>query len=146
MRETSRLVEMISGVPVVTGPAEIDVTTADQLRSALIEAAQGHATVVVDLTHTGFCDSTGLGVLIRAHKRALAEGGEVRLVIPDGGAVSRIFALTSLHRFIPRFGGLAEALRQAPAAAIAPQPPPPRVPAWARTPAPATRTTEAPSL
>jgi anti-anti-sigma factor len=127
MRETSRLVEMISGVPVVTGPAEIDVTTADQLRSALLEAAQGHATVVVDLTHTGFCDSTGLGVLIRAHKRALAEGGEVRLVIPDGGAVSRIFALTSLHRFIPRFGSLAEALRPAPAAAIAPQPPPPRV-------------------
>lgn len=125
MRETSCLVEMISGVPVVTGPAEIDATTADQLRSALLEAAHSHATVVVDLTHTGFCDSTGLGVLIRAHKRALAEGGEVRLVIPDGGAVSRIFALTSLYRFIPRFGSLADALRQAPA--IAPQPPPPRV-------------------
>jgi anti-anti-sigma factor len=121
MSETSYLVEMISGVPVVTGTAQIDITTADQLRTALLEAAaHGHATIVVDLTHAGFCDSTGLGVLIRAHKRALAEGGEVRLVIPAGSAVSRIFTLTSLYRFIPRFDSLPEALRQAPAAAVRP--------------------------
>lgn len=111
MPDLSYLVEMISGVPVVTAPAEIDVTIAAQLRAALLEAAaHGHTTVVVDMTHTRFCDSTGLGVLIRAHKRALEEGGEVRLVIPAGGVVYRIFTLTSLYRFIPRFGSLPEAL------------------------------------
>ena len=56
------------------------------------------------------------GVLIRAHKRALQEGGELRLVIPPGGAVSRIFTLTSLYRFIPRFASLGEALLQRPTA------------------------------
>jgi anti-sigma B factor antagonist len=124
MPDTSYLVEMISGVPVVTAPAEIDVTTANPLRTALLEAAaQGQATIVVDMTYTTYCDSAGLGVLIRAHKRALAEGGEVRLVIPAGGAVDRIFTLTSLYRFIPRFGGLPEALRPGPAAAAQqPQP------------------------
>ena len=102
---------MISGVPVVTGPAGIDVTNADQLRTALLDAAaHGHVTVVVDMTRTGFCDSAGLHVLIRAHKRALEEGGEVRLVVPAGGAGSRIFTLTSLHLFVPRFGSLPEAL------------------------------------
>ena len=110
--------EMISGVPVVTAAADIDVTTADQLRLVLLEAAaDGHITVVVDMTRTLFCDCSGLGVLVRAHTRALAEGGGLRLVIPADGAVFRIFTLTSLDRFIPRFGSLQEALLQRPAAA-----------------------------
>lgn len=120
MRKTSYLIAMISGVPVVAGPPEIDITTADQFRSALLEAAHGHATMVVDLTQTDFCDSAGLGLLIRAHKRALAAGGEVRLVIPPGGAVSRVFTLSSLYRFIPRFDSLAEALGPG-SAAVRPQ-------------------------
>lgn len=83
-------VEMISGVPVMTAPAEIDVTAAEQLRAVLLEwAGHGHATVVVDMTRTQFCDSSGPGVLVRAHKRALEEGGGLRLVIPPVGTVFR---------------------------------------------------------
>ena len=112
---------MVTGVPVVTPPAEIDLTTADRFRLVLLEAAaHGDATVVVDMTHTKFCDSAGLSVLARAHKQALEEGGELRLVIPAGGAVFRVFTLTSLHRFIPRFASLQEALPQRPAAAPIP--------------------------
>ena len=121
MPDVSYLVEMISGVPVVTPPAEIDLTTADRLRLVLLEAtARGHTTVVVDMTHTKFCDSAGFGVLARAHKRALEDGGELRLVMPAGGAVFRVFTLTSLHRFIPRFGSLQDALPQRPDAAPVP--------------------------
>jgi anti-anti-sigma regulatory factor len=39
----------------------------------------GHATIVVDMTRTRFCDATALGVLVMAHKRAVAEAGELRL-------------------------------------------------------------------
>ena len=114
-------VEMISGVPVVAAPIEVDATTAEQLRAILLEAAShGHTTVVVDMTGTLFCDSSGLSVLIRAHKRALEEGGELRLVIPPDGTVFRIFTLTSLYRFIPRFDSLTEALLQRPAALVRP--------------------------
>jgi len=114
-------VEMIGGVPVVAAPEEIDAATAEQLRAVLLEAARhGFTTVVVDMTRTQFCDSSGLSVLIRAHKRALEEGGELRLVIPPDGAVFRIFTLTSLYRFIPRFGSLNEALLQKPAAPVLP--------------------------
>jgi anti-sigma B factor antagonist len=112
-------VEMITGIPVVRAPAEIDITTAERLRAVLNAAiARGHTTVVVDMTGTQFCDSSGLGVLVRAHKRALEAGGELRLVMPADGAVFRTFTMTSLYRFIPRFGSLQEALLQRPATAI----------------------------
>jgi len=121
MSDGSYLIQMITGVPVVRAPAEVDVTTAEQLRAVLLEAAtHGHTTVVVDMTRTQFCDSSGLSVLIRAHKRALEYGGELRLVIPADGPVYRLFSLTSLYRFIPRFGSLREAILQRPAAPIPP--------------------------
>jgi len=109
--------EVVSGVPVVTAPEEIDITNAPQLRSALLEAAAyGHGTLVADMTRTRFCDSSGLHVLIAAHRRAGAEGREVLLVIPST-AVLRVFALTGMDTVIPNFTSLAEALAQAPAAA-----------------------------
>jgi anti-sigma B factor antagonist len=103
--------KVINGVPVVAAPAEIDITTAEQLRAVLVEAAGGgHPTIVVDMTRTMFCDSSGLHTLLRAHKRALSAGGELRLVLPADGAVTRIVNLTCLNSFIPCFSSLAEAL------------------------------------
>jgi anti-sigma B factor antagonist len=76
---------MINGMPVVTTPAEIDAATADQLRAALLHAGgRGHTTIVVDMTRTRFCDSAAVHALIAAHKRVLAEGGGLRLVVPRG--------------------------------------------------------------
>src|SRR5690242_438915 len=111
------------GVPVVTAPQEIDITTAAGLRTAMLTAAaRGPGTFVVDLTGTRFCDSAGLQVLAGAHKRARAEGGEVLLVITSA-AVLRIFALTGLDRVIPNFASLQEALGHAPAATATPDQP-----------------------
>jgi len=108
---------MAGGVPVVTAPAEIDTTTAGQLRAILFGwHTRGHATVVVDMTHTQFCDSAGLRELVRAHKRARAEGGELRLVLPADGAVMRVFTVTGLDRLIPHFPVPEQALAQVPTA------------------------------
>ena len=109
-------VEAVGGVLVVRAPEEIDVTNAAGLRAALLEAAaHGQGTFVVDMSQTGFCDSAGLHALVAAHRRAQAEGGEVRLVI-CGAAVPRIFAITGIDRVIPTFISLDEALTRAPAA------------------------------
>ena len=106
-------VEVVQGVPVVAAPEEIDITNAEVLRAALLTAAaDGYGTLVVDMTRTRFCDSSGLHTLIAAHKRAEAEGREVLLVIPST-AVLRVFALTAMDRVIPNFTTLAEALAQA---------------------------------
>ena len=106
---------MSRGVPVVTAPAEIDITSADQLRVVLLDAAaRGHATVVVDLTRTRFCDCCGLHTLLRAHNLAQADGGELRLVTPAGGLVPRLLALTCLDRLIPCFTSLKDAMPRYP--------------------------------
>src|ERR1700746_4180847 len=90
MPDGSFPVEVVGGVPVVAAPEEIDITNAEALRSALLTAAAtGHGTLVVDMTRTRFCDSSGLHTLLGAHKRAEAEGREVLLVIP-GPAVLRV--------------------------------------------------------
>ncbi len=109
---------MINGVAVVSAPAEIDIVNAEQLRIVLRDAGRlGHAAVVVDMTGTRFCDSEGFSVLVGAHKWALAEGGGLRLVIPAGSPVLRVFRVIGLGRFIPRFGSLEQALAPEPAAA-----------------------------
>jgi anti-sigma B factor antagonist len=110
--------QMVGGVPVVMAPAEIDMTTAGQLRAILFDwHSRGHATVIVDMTGTQFCDCAGLRELALAHQRAVRGGGGLRLVIPAGGVVLRVFTVTGLDRLIPRFTALEQALGQVPAAA-----------------------------
>jgi anti-sigma B factor antagonist len=116
-------VETVRGIPVVTAPAEIDITNATQLRTALLEAsAYGPGTLVVDMTRTLFCDSAALNALVGAHRRALAEGGGVLLAV-TGGPVLRILALTGLSSVIPHFASLEEALAQTVGAASIPEHP-----------------------
>ena len=115
-------IEMVRGVPVVAAPEEIDASNADWLRAVLLEAAcRGQATFVVDMTGTQFCASAGVGALVHAHTRALAEGGELRLVIPTSALVLRVFALTGIDQVIPNFADLDEALQPAPAAPTPPR-------------------------
>src|SRR5947208_208115 len=86
--------EVAGGVQVVAAPEEIDITNAPDLRSALQAAgADGHRTLVLDMSRTRFCDSAGIHTLLAMHKRAQSEGGELLLVMPDP-PVLRIFAIT----------------------------------------------------
>jgi anti-anti-sigma factor len=102
---------------VVAAPGAIDASNADWLRTTLLDtAACGYATFVVDLTRTRLCASAGIGALVRAHKRALAEGGELRLVMPTSAAALGVFAVTGIGRLIPSFTDLDQALQPAPAA------------------------------
>ena len=105
-------VEVVSGVPVVAAPEEIDMISAPDLRSALLEAAaQGHGMLVVDMSRTQFCDSSGVHTLLAAHERARAEGSELLLVI-SAPVVLRIFEITGLDRIIRSFPSLDGALAQ----------------------------------
>ena len=119
MLDVSYPTRIVRDVPVVAAPEKIDIATAYGLRAALASAARGSATVVVDMTRTRSCDAVGLHVLVRAHKRALATGGELRLVIssPD---VLQLFAITGIERVIGHFTTLDEALAHLPAHASQP--------------------------
>jgi anti-sigma B factor antagonist len=89
---------------------EVDLATSPQLHAKLVDLVEvGEAgSVVVDLTSVAFMDSTGLGVLLAAHKRARAYGGRVLLVCPEG-PVLRVLRLTGMDKVLSIHGSLAEA-------------------------------------
>jgi anti-sigma B factor antagonist len=97
------------GLPVVSAPDEIDVSNAGQFRSALLTAAAGHPTIVIDLSATEFCDSSGLSVLVGALRRAMADGGEARLVAVTPG-VLRILGITGVGSLFRLYASLDDAL------------------------------------
>jgi anti-sigma B factor antagonist len=105
-------ISWIDGVPVVSAPAEIDVTNAAQLGDALRSCADaGNGSLVVDMSTTTFCDSAGVEQLVRAHRRAEAVDGEVRLVI-GVVTVMRILAIIGVDRIMPVFTSLDDALAE----------------------------------
>lgn len=89
---------------VVAVRGEIDLSSAPELRSSLLEqAAAGRATLVLDLSGVTFIDSTGLSVLLSGMKRLREAGGDLLLVI-ENPQILRIFeitGLTGLFRILP---------------------------------------------
>jgi anti-sigma B factor antagonist len=74
----------------------LDIATSPTLRAALMEAAdRDHHEMIVDLSQLEFLDSTGLGALIGAHKRAAEHQGAVRLVAQEG-QILRLLRITGL--------------------------------------------------
>ena len=97
------------GSCVVALEGEVDVYTAPRLKDALVEAiADGCANVVVDLDKVAFIDSSGLGVLVGALRRAKERGGTVRLVCTREG-ILKIFRITGLDKVFPIFASRDEA-------------------------------------
>ncbi len=74
----------------------LDIATSPTLRAALMEAAdRDEHEIVVDLSQLEFLDSTGLGALIGAHKRAAEHHGSIRLVAQEG-QILRLLRITGL--------------------------------------------------
>jgi anti-anti-sigma factor len=100
----------VNGVPVIRPDDEVDATNADRLRSAILAAAgTGSELLVIDMSGTAFCDSTGLNVLVRAHKRLEEGGGQLRLVAREP-TLLRIFKVTGMETMFAMFGSLQDAL------------------------------------
>jgi len=82
---------------IVTASGEIDLYTAPALQAELAAVlGGGHPVrVVVDLSGVGFCDSTGMIVLLSAMKRARERGGALDLAGPQP-AVRKVLQVTGL--------------------------------------------------
>ena len=99
---------------VIALPAEIDMANAGEAGQRLGSAvAAGVRTVIADMTATTFCDSSGIGMLVRAHKQAAANRAELRLVVP-APAVLRSLTLASIDQLMPIYPGLGMALAAGP--------------------------------
>lgn len=74
---------------------ELDLSTADALRAALDEGSKASSRIAVDLTEVSFLDSSSLGVLVAAMKRAKERNGDLALVGVQGSP-AKVIALTGL--------------------------------------------------
>ena len=99
---------------IIALPAEIDMANADRVGQQLGSAlAPGVTTVIADMRATRFCDSSGISVLVRAHKQATANGTQLRLVVPSA-AVLRILTLVQMDHLLLISPTLSQALAAGP--------------------------------
>jgi anti-sigma B factor antagonist len=101
-----------SGAQVFALHGSLDIATSPTVRAALLDAAErGQRELIIDLTRLEFLDSTGLGALIGAHKRAKEGGGRVSLVVQEG-QILRLLRITGLLGVFPVYSTLDDALNE----------------------------------
>ena len=101
------------GWTVLAVSGEIDIATAPSLREKLHSLlANQKLRLVIDLDDVGFLDSTALGVLVGALKRARTDDGEVRIACAQP-RVLKVFEITRLDSAFDLFDSVEEAVRGA---------------------------------
>jgi anti-sigma B factor antagonist len=86
-----------SAAPVLGVRGEIDVATAPVLRTALTRVvASGATTVTVEMSGVTFLDSSGIGVLLGAHRRLREERDGSLRVTGARETVRRVLDITGL--------------------------------------------------
>ena len=96
-------------IVVITLPTAIDASNNGLVQTALTSAlATRPAVLIADGTETAFCDSSGMAALIRARRRAVVAGAELRLVM-TGSSVRRLLRLTGADQVLPVYPSLADA-------------------------------------
>jgi anti-sigma B factor antagonist len=98
VREPIRMLVRLSG--------EFDMAGEDAFREAL-DVLGEPAEAVLDLTEARFIDSTGLRLILEAHRRLEQLGTAVIVRIPQDGCVPRLLELTGLDAIltVARSGG-----------------------------------------
>jgi anti-sigma B factor antagonist len=82
---------------------ELEMHSAPLLRQELAAACEGsRPSVLVDLSSLSFIDSTGIGVLVGALKRARENKGSLVLVCPVE-RIRRVFEITGLLHALPLY-------------------------------------------
>lgn len=107
--------ELQPGCRDVQVEGELDLAVADELDAALAAAAAECDRVLVGLQNCAFIDSSGIAVILRAH-RQLAEEGKHLAVYAPADQVLRVFATTGLIGNGLVFDTAEEALAAAPEA------------------------------
>jgi anti-sigma B factor antagonist len=86
----------------------VDVSSAIRLRELLGDELHGpDAGVLVDLSKVRLLDSSGIGILLTAHRRAASLGARLVLAAPQP-AVGKVFELTRTNKLLHIVSTLAE--------------------------------------
>ncbi|MFF4492200.1 STAS domain-containing protein [Streptomyces sp. NPDC001544] len=102
---------------------ELDLMTSPVLRQRVHDAvAEGHHSLVLDLSDVFFCDSSGVGVLIAARRLIRSCQGRLRLILPaqgavDGSHVNRVLGALGVRRLFDVYPDVAAAVDEEPLSA-----------------------------
>jgi anti-sigma B factor antagonist len=103
-------VHVVNGMNVFELTGSMDIATSPTVRAALTEASErGDHKIIVDLSNVDFLDSTGLGALLGAQKRAKEYDGDVRLVAQEG-QILRLLRITGLMKIFSVYPTLEDAV------------------------------------
>lgn len=83
---------------------ELDLANTGELSAELRRAENDGIApdeIVLDMTELEFIDSTGIAILVAAHRRLNADGDRFKLVRSEATAVCRVLAMTGLEEFLP---------------------------------------------
>ncbi|MFI7658516.1 STAS domain-containing protein [Micromonospora parva] len=104
-------IDHVDDVTVVAAAGDVDLDTGDTLRNALRHAADMGGHIVVDLSRVHLIDSTGLGLLVRAHRDARERGAALCLAAPSR-FVRTVLHTMRLDAAFPIFDSRDDALAQ----------------------------------
>ncbi|MGW7457309.1 STAS domain-containing protein [Streptomyces sp. NPDC054797] len=103
-------VRHVQGATVLKLAGELDHDTAEPLRQALEAVTfDGGERLLVDFSDVGFCDSTGLNVLLRGRLTAERAGAKIELV-GLRRPVERMFRITGADEIFPVYADVEDAL------------------------------------
>lgn len=93
---------------VVTFPAEVVFANSGSIREYIASAVlPGVRAVILDMTPTVFCDTSGLRELVIAHRLGHERGVQMRVVVPP--RLMRMITLTGLQTVLAIYPTLAAA-------------------------------------
>jgi anti-sigma B factor antagonist len=91
------VLEELSNAAVIHVFGEVDMQSAPELDRVIERAAYEWHTVIADFSECRYVDSTTLTVLVRAAKTM---GERLRLVVPPGALIGRVFSITQLDKLL----------------------------------------------
>ncbi|MBN1994495.1 MAG: STAS domain-containing protein [Anaerolineae bacterium] len=99
-----------SGIAILDLSGEIDVSTATQLRDTLIDLIENNeGRLLVNMSDVAYIDSSGLSVLVAAHKKAQGANGMLGLSGPQK-PVQQVFELTRMNKLFNIFPTVEEGI------------------------------------
>lgn len=104
-------VEQVEGASVIALRGEHDLSTGPAIEAACDSAWAHSSSIVFDLAGATFIDSTVVGVMVSARRRAAESGGAVAVVAPAGGPPARVLTLVGINDVLPLHETRDEALR-----------------------------------
>lgn len=87
---------------VIALSGELDMANASTLATELEKAEEtGAESILIDMSELEFIDSTGIAVIVAAHRRLNADAARLQLIRSEASEVCRVMDVTGLHRELP---------------------------------------------